>query len=132
MIKEKRCKNENDFVQMYCANKKKKSETNSDQSSYQNIQSFIEKRNAIERWRELLRAEQAFYDKYGYIDIIYCAETDEYIRKKVRGRPKKSDIKSNRITIRISEKELKLIDDYCKINNLKDRSEAIREAISRL
>lgn len=132
MIMEKRCKNENDFVQMYCTNKTKKSELNSDQKSYQSIQNFIEKRDAAEKWRRLLKDEQEFFDRYGYLDIAYSESDENYQRKKVRGRPKKSEIKSNRITIRISEHELKIIDNYCKINNLKDRSEAIREAISRL
>ena len=41
----------------------------------------------------------------------------------------KTGAKTNRITIRLDDKELKLLKDYCQINNLKDKSEAIRVAI---
>lgn len=131
MKREKRCRNEQDFIEIYCDNKLEASEE-SESQNYHNIQGFIHKRNASESWRNLIKEEREFYEKYGYIDVIYHKKNDTYHRKKVRGRPKTSNPKSNRITIRISDEELKIIDNYCRINKIKDRSEALREAIKTL
>lgn len=137
MKREKRCHNEQDFIELYCANKAEPSEIvdlpeKAINQSYHNIQEFIHKRDGSEAWRNLIKEENEFYGKYGYIDVIYHTKSDTYHRKKVRGRPKTSNPKSNRITIRISDEELKIIDNYCSINKIKDRSEALREAIRSL
>lgn len=128
MKKEKRCKVEQDFIEWYCSNKVEASEVE-EHNSYHNLQEFIHKRNASEAWRNLLKEEKVFFEKYGYIDVVYNQKTDTYHRKKVRGRPKKANPKSNRVTIRLSDEDLKIVDNYCRVNKIKDRSEALREAI---
>jgi hypothetical protein len=44
------------------------------------------KRKALEIWRGLIRSEHEFYEKYGYLDIIFDKSADIYTRKEVRGR----------------------------------------------
>jgi hypothetical protein len=37
------------------------------------------KRKALEIWRGLIRSEHEFYEKYGYLDIIFDKSADIYI-----------------------------------------------------
>jgi hypothetical protein len=42
----------------------------------------------LETWRGLIKAGHEFYEKYGYLDVIFDKSADIYTRKKARGRPK--------------------------------------------
>jgi hypothetical protein len=62
---------------------------------------------------------------------IFDKSADICIRKKISGRPE-TGANTDRITISLDDEELKLLKDYYQINNLKDKSEAIRVAIKLL
>lgn len=47
------------------------------------------------------------------------------------GRPKSDNPKSNRITVRMNDETMKILNDYCSKENV-DKAEAIRRGIKRL
>jgi hypothetical protein len=83
-------------------------------------------------WRDIIEKECRFYNKYGYIDVVFDFDANIFYRKKKRGRPVYDDLKDSRVTVRLSEEQLNLLDKYCKENDLAEKSEAIRMAIDNL
>lgn len=124
---EKRCTNFNDFKSMFLENLQK------DELIRRNplVKSKYEKQ-ALENWNTLTQGNDDFYAKHKYIDIVYNPDLDKYSRKKRSvGRPKSINAKIKSVTFRLTEEELKVLEDYCKINN-KDQSAAIRKSIKLL
>lgn len=83
-------------------------------------------------WKKLLDVNQKFYDKDKYLDIEYLSDKKIYRRKSLsRGRPKKTDNKETRITIRLDKNHIEKLKKYCQTKNISE-SEAIRQAIQML
>lgn len=121
MIFEKRCSTQEDFHTMFIENMKV-----SKPFKYNSKEEL-----PLVVWRVLVKKEEKFYKKYGYIDIVYNSTTNVYSRKKVRGRPHAFTAKYNRLTVRLDDEQFKALNNYCQTENISDKSEIIREAIKK-
>jgi len=87
---------------------------------------------AQDQWEQLLKKNDKFYKKDGFLDIEYLADKNVYRRVPMgKGRPKQEQTKDKRITIRLDEELIKILNKYCQTNNVTE-SEAIRKAIQQL
>ena len=77
MSTEKRCTCVNDFVEFYMENK----------TTWNPLKYHTKEEAAIHAWQEVLTKESCFFDKHGYIDVLYDKEIRSYSRKKTMGRP---------------------------------------------
>jgi hypothetical protein len=116
---ERRCNSKEDFISMFNQNTRMRNP----------LKYRSKEESALKVWNDLIKNEEKFYKKYGYLDVIYDSGTNKYYRKKVRGRPQACSTKENRITVRLSDDQLQALEDYCLTNNINDKSEVIREAI---
>jgi hypothetical protein len=119
---ERRCTCESDFVEFVIEN----------QSGYNPLKYKSKNDFAHELWKRILRSESMFYNKHGYLDVIFNAESNSFSRKKTVGRPSSVQCKKNRITIRLDDDQIARLEEYCDRNNIKDKAEAIRIAINKL
>lgn len=119
MAIEKRCTCINDFVKFYIESK----------TTWNPIKYHTKEEAAIHAWQEILIKETCFFNKHGYIDVLYDKETRSYSRKKTMGRPTAIRRKESRITVRLSEEQLQALESYCQTNSIADKSAIIREAI---
>jgi hypothetical protein len=83
-------------------------------------------------WEELIVKNKKFYERDRFLNIEYLSDKNQYRRKPLaKGRPKKESVKENRITIRMDEEIVEILNNYCQTNNISE-SEAIRRAIMKL
>jgi hypothetical protein len=83
-------------------------------------------------WEELIVKNKKFYERDRFLIIEYLSDKKQYRRKPLaKGRPKKETVKEKRITIRMDEETVEILNNYCQINNVSE-SEAIRRAVMKL
>jgi len=83
-------------------------------------------------WEELIVKNKKFYERDRILIIEYLSDKKQYRRKPLaKGRPKKETVKEKRITIRMDEEIVEILNNYCQTNNISE-SEAIRQAIMKL
>lgn len=119
MPSEKRCTCVNDFVEFYMENK----------TTWNPLKYHTKEDAATHAWQEILAKEAGFFNKHGYVDILYDEKTRSYSRKKSMGRPTAMKRKESRITVRLSDEQLQALEIYCQTNSIEDKSVIIREAI---
>jgi hypothetical protein len=119
MPSEKRCTCVNDFVEFYMENK----------TIWNPLKHHTKEDAATHAWQEILAKEACFFNKHGYIDILYDEKTRSYSRKKSMGRPTAMKRKESRITVRLSDEQVQALEIYCQTNSIEDKSVIIREAI---
>lgn len=87
---------------------------------------------AKELWGKLVESNIKFFNKDKFLDIEYLSDKKTYRRKPLsRGRPSVKEKKDNRITIRLNDNEMKILENYCRTKNMSE-SKAVRYAIRRL
>jgi|GEM_PF-1579629 hypothetical protein len=88
--------------------------------------------NAKMLWEELLIKNKRFYERDRFLNIEYLSDKKQYRRKPLaKGRPRKESVKERRITVRMDEKIVEILNEFCQTNNISE-SEAIRRAIMTL
>jgi hypothetical protein len=122
MAVEKRCTCEDDFIHLFI-----QTASALNQSSY-----GLKEGMASRVWQDLLTKESQFFNKHGYIDVVYNAESETYSRIKQIGRPPVIKRKENRITVRLNDEQMNDLESYCVKHNIQEKAEAIRIAISKL
>jgi len=134
-----RCESFDDFKTMILQNNIKLNRLNREkvrQGTLSQEQYDQTKQDALEKahkqWEQLLKKNDKFYKKDGYLDIEYLADKNIYRRVPMgKGRPKQEQTKDKRVTIRLDEELIKILNKYCQTNNVTE-SEAIRKAIQQL
>lgn len=84
---------------------------------------------AKNEWQKLKQKNSRYFDLDGFIDIEFFK--GRYRRVPMhRGRPKKENKKSNRVTIRLDDDLAYRLNKYCQTNNI-NPSEVAREALEK-
>lgn len=122
MAIEKRCTCEEDFIDFFAQNTK----------AWNRLKYKSKEDMGRIVWKDLIVKESYFYNKYGYVDVVYNKESKTYSRKKAMGRPKAIKRKENRITVRLSDEQMYALERYCDKNNIHEKAQAIRIAIAML
>ena len=87
---------------------------------------------ARDLWEQLIKKNEKFFLRDGYLDIEYLSDKNNYRRILLsKGRPKQEQTKDKRITIRLDSGLQEILNNYCQTNNINE-SEAIRIAIHEL
>lgn len=127
MIKKKRCSSSEDFYDMYMKNAHEFEGTKTLEYAHDRVSM----KNAKDVWESLFREGEQCFLKQGYLDILYNVESNSYSGKKTRGRPHMDASKDNRMTVRFEKRQLEALEDYCQAQNIRDKSEVVRDAIEK-